>query len=124
MSLKGIQKNLDDDDFGAIMRLEKLEELVLDCDQAPTAEPGVEEMKWGLQGFPEGMEHLVNITHLTLSSHPGITHVPLTVGKLSKLQVRVPQAAYLFFLVFWGGFVISSSGVEEMKWRRKGVIGV
>ena len=90
LSLKGIRKRLEDPDFKAITKLHKLEELVLDCDQAPAGEPGVEEMKWGLQGFPEGMEHLVNITHLTLSSHPSITHLPLSIGKLTKLQVLLP----------------------------------
>lgn len=97
--MKGIRRELEGADFAALIKLKKLEELVLDCDQAPTEGPGVQEMKWGLQGFPEGMEHLVNMTHLTLSCHPAISQLPESLSKLSKLQVPSPSLLPPAFLL-------------------------
>ena len=88
LSLKGIRSELGEADFRAIAGLRALEELVLDCDQPPEAEPGAEEIKWGLQNFPEGILHLTNMTHLTLSCHYGITQLPTGIAKLNKLEVR------------------------------------
>ena len=88
LSLKGIRSVLDVEDFEAIAALRQLEELVLDCDQPPEPEPGSEEIKWGLPEFPEGMLHLVNMTHLTLSCHYGITELPAGITTLNKLEVR------------------------------------
>ncbi len=90
LSLKGIRSALDIDDFAAIAALRQLEELVLDCDQPPEL-GGIDEIKWGLPEFPEGVLHLVNITHLTLSCHYGITELPAGITSLNKLEVR-PQA--------------------------------
>ncbi|BDA46295.1 probable leucine-rich repeat-containing protein 1 at C-terminar half [Coccomyxa sp. Obi] len=87
LSLKGIRSVLDVEDFEAIAALRQLEELVLDCDQPPEPEPGTEEIKWGLPEFPEGMLHLVNMTHLTLSCHYGITELPAGITSLNKLEV-------------------------------------
>ena len=91
LSLKGIRSALDTDDFAAIAALRQLEELVLDCDQPPEPGPGIEEIKWGLPEFPEGVLHLVNMTHLTLSCHYGITELPPGITSLNKLEVR-PRA--------------------------------
>ena len=88
LSLKGIRSALDIDDFAAIAALRQLEELVLDCDQPPEL-GGVDEIKWGLPEFPEGVLHLVNITHLTLSCHYGITELPPGITSLNKLEVRL-----------------------------------
>lgn len=88
LSLKGIRSSLDMADFEAIAALRQLEELVLDCDQPPEPEAGVEEIKWGLPEFPEGMLHLVNMTHLTLSCHYGIIELPPGITSLNKLEVR------------------------------------
>ena len=93
LSLKGIRSTLGVADFRAIAGLMLLEELVLDCDQPPEAEAGAEEVKWGLGAFPEGMLHLANMTHLTLSCHYGVTQLPLGISRLNKLQVRVSQGA-------------------------------
>ncbi|KAK9906656.1 hypothetical protein WJX75_005626 [Coccomyxa subellipsoidea] len=87
LSLKGIRSVLDVEDFEAIAALRQLEELVLDCDQPPEPEAGSEEIKWGLPEFPEGMLHLVNMTHLTLSCHYGITELPAGITTLNKLEV-------------------------------------
>ena len=87
LSLKGIRSALDIDDFAAIAALRQLEELVLDCDQPPEL-GGMDEIKWGLPEFPEGVLHLVNITHLTLSCHYGITELPAGITSLNKLEVR------------------------------------
>lgn len=95
LSLKGIRSTLDLDDFEAIANLRQLEELVLDCDQPPEPEPGLEEIKWGLPEFPEGMLHLVNMTHLTLSCHYGITELPHGITSLNKLEVW--QSSYSSF---------------------------
>lgn len=65
----------------------RLQELVLDCEQPPELENGAEDIKWGLQGFPEGMLHLTNMTHLTLTCHYGITELPENLSKLNKLEV-------------------------------------
>lgn len=78
---------LSEQDFCAIAALSHLQELVLDCEQPPEAEEGVEEIKWGLQNFPEGMLHLTNMTHLTLTCHYGITQLPEGLSKLNKLEV-------------------------------------
>ena len=91
LSLKGIRSSLGAADFRAIASLKVLEELVLDCDQPPEAEAGAEEVKWGLGAFPEGMLHLANMTHLTLSCHYGVTQLPLGIARLNKLQVRRSQ---------------------------------
>lgn len=80
---------LSESDFCAIADLVHLQELVLDCEQPPEMENGAEEIKWGLQDFPEGMLHLTNMTHLTLTCHYGITELPETISKLSKLEVRI-----------------------------------
>lgn len=87
LSLKGIRSALDIEDFAAIAALRQLEELVLDCDQPPEPEPGIDEIKWGLPEFPEGVLHLVNMTHLTLSCHYGITELPPGITSLNKLEV-------------------------------------
>jgi hypothetical protein len=89
LSLKGIRSVLDMGDFEAIAALRQLEELVLDCDQPPEPAPGAEEIKWGLPEFPEGMLHLVNMTHLTLSCHYGITELPPGITSLNRLEVRL-----------------------------------
>jgi hypothetical protein len=65
------------------------QELVLDCEQPPELENGAEEIKWGLQGFPEGMLHLTNMTHLTLTCHYGITELPENLSNLNKLEVGI-----------------------------------
>ena len=88
LCLKGICAALSESDFCAIAGLNHLQELVLDCEQPPELENGAEEIKWGLQDFPEGMLHLTNMTHLTLTCHYGITELPETLSKLSKLEVR------------------------------------
>ncbi len=95
LSLKGIRSALDIEDFAAIAALRQLEELVLDCDQPPEPEPGIDEIKWGLPEFPEGVLHLVNMTHLTLSCHYGITELPPGITTLNKLEVRPHQPNYL-----------------------------
>lgn len=87
LCLKGICTALSEQDFCAIAQLQHLQELVLDCEQPPEAEEGVEEIKWGLQTFPEGMLHLTNMTHLTLTCHYGITQLPAGLSKLNKLEV-------------------------------------
>lgn len=87
LCLKGICAALSESDFSAIAGLDHLQELVLDCEQPPELENGAEEIKWGLQDFPEGMLHLTNMTHLTLTCHYGITELPETLSKLSKLEV-------------------------------------
>lgn len=92
LSLKGIRSALDIDDFAAIAALRQLEELVLDCDQPPEL-GGIDEIKWGLPEFPEGVLHLVNITHLTLSCHYGITELPPGITSLNKLEVRLQALA-------------------------------
>ena len=89
LSLKGIRSALDIEDFAAIAALRQLEELVLDCDQPQEPEPGIDEIKWGLPEFPEGVLHLVNMTHLTLSCHYGITELPPGITSLNKLEVRL-----------------------------------
>ena len=81
---------LSEQDFCAIAKLHHLQELVLDCEQPPEAEEGAEEIKWGLQNFPEGMLHLTNMTHLTLTCHYGITQLPAGLSKLDKLEVSSP----------------------------------
>ncbi len=86
LCLKGICAALSESDFCAIAGLNHLQELVLDCEQPPELEHGAEEIKWGLQDFPEGMLHLTNMTHLTLTCHYGITELPETLSKLSKLE--------------------------------------
>ncbi len=88
LSLKGIRSAMGGADFTAIAGLPRLEELVLDCDQPPEAAPGAEEVKWGLGAFPDGMLHLANMTHLTLSCHYGVTALPPGVSRLAKLQAR------------------------------------
>jgi hypothetical protein len=88
LSLKGIRSAMGGSDFTAIAGLPRLEELVLDCDQPPEAAPGAEEVKWGLGAFPDGMLHLANMTHLTLSCHYGVTALPPGVSRLAKLQAR------------------------------------
>ena len=92
LSLKGIRSALDIDDFAAIAALRQLEELVLDCDQPPEL-GGIDEIKWGLPEFPEGVLHLVNITHLTLSCHYGITELPPGITSLNKLEVSLQAVA-------------------------------
>ena len=47
--LKGICVPLSEQDFCGIAKLRHLQELVLDCEQPPETEEGVEEIKWGLQ---------------------------------------------------------------------------
>ena len=89
LSLKGIRSTLDIEDFAAIAALRQLEELILDCDQPPEVEPGIDDIKWGLPEFPEGVLHLVNMTHLTLSCHYGITELPAGITSLNKLEVSV-----------------------------------
>ena len=88
LCLKGICAALSEADFCAIAGLDALQELVLDCEQPPELDYGAEEIKWGLQDFPEGMLHLTNMTHLTLTCHYGITELPETLSKLSKLEVK------------------------------------
>ena len=99
LSLKGIRSALDIDDFAAIAALRQLEELVLDCDQPPEL-GGIDEIKWGLPEFPEGVLHLVNITHLTLSCHYGITELPPGITSLNKLEVSL-QAVARVLLAAW-----------------------
>ena len=53
---------------------------------------GAEEIKWGLPEFPQGMLHLVNMTHLTLSCHYGITELPPGITSLNRLEVGGPAA--------------------------------
>ena len=91
LSLKGIRSTLDIEDFAAIAALRQLEELILDCDQPPEVEPGIDDIKWGLPEFPEGVLHLVNMTHLTLSCHYGITELPPGITSLNKLEVSIHQ---------------------------------
>ena len=67
----------------------RVQELVLDCEQPPDLENGAEEIKWGLQDFPEGMLHLTNMTHLTLTCHYGISELPENLSKLNKLEVGI-----------------------------------
>ena len=87
LCLKGICTSLSEQDFCAIAQLVHLQELILDCEQPPESEEGAEEIKWGLQTFPEGMLHLTNMTHLTLTCHYGITQLPPGLSKLNKLEV-------------------------------------
>ena len=91
LCLKGICTVLSEQDFCAIAKLHHLQELVLDCEQPPEAEEGAEEIKWGLQNFPEGMLHLTNMTHLTLTCHYGITQLPAGLSKLDKLEVSLQR---------------------------------
>ena len=95
LSLKGIRSTLDIEDFAAIAALRQLEELILDCDQPPEVEPGIDDIKWGLPEFPEGVLHLVNMTHLTLSCHYGITELPPGITSLNKLEVSLGLPAEL-----------------------------
>ena len=68
---------------------------MLDCEQPPDLENGAEEIKWGLQDFPEGMLHLTNMTHLTLTCHYGISELPENLSKLNKLEVGVTWLTHL-----------------------------
>ena len=57
-----------------------------------------------LQSFPEGMLHLTNMTHLTLTCQYGVTQLPVGISKLNKLEV------YFIFLFscpdFWTSSIV------------------
>ena len=87
LCLRGIRSPLGEADFASLAQLTGLRELVLDCDQPPDADDGADEIKWGLQTFPDGVLHLTNLTHLTLSCHYGVTSLPDGLGALDALEV-------------------------------------
>ena len=75
-------------------------------------------MKWGLGAFPEGMLHLANMTHLTLSCHYGVTQLPLGIARLNKLQVRRSHHAGPLSNTWTAGLISGGWGLPRLRSTR------